>query len=91
MGSGPWYLSLDDKHFIHLALYLILFLFHEEFDLILCMWMFCLHVYVYTMYVPYALRNQKRVLDPLELELQAFMWVLGIEPGSSGRTARALN
>jgi hypothetical protein len=34
-----------------------------------------------------------RMLDPLELELKllAAMWVLQIEPRSSGRTASALN
>lgn len=35
------------------------------------------------------------VSDPLELELKAvvsyLMWVLGIEPGSSGRAKSALN
>lgn len=46
----------------------------------------CLHVYH---------RGQKRVLDPLELELRVLanwlMWVLGTEPRSSVRAASALN
>lgn len=35
-----------------------------------------------------------KVSDPLELELQSVMshrWVLGIEPGPSGRTVSVLN
>lgn len=32
-----------------------------------------------------ALRSQKRVLDPLNLELQVTLWVLGGELGPSGR------
>lgn len=31
------------------------------------------------------LRSQKRVSDPLHLELQATLWVLGDELGPSGR------
>jgi hypothetical protein len=56
---------------------------------------------VYTMCVSLALEGQKRgcqlswkaALDPLELQLQVLstMWVLGIEPGSSGRVVCALN
>lgn len=30
----------------------------------------CLHMCLYTMCVPGALRGQKKMLDPLELELQ---------------------
>ena len=47
----------------------------------------------YSMSMPGAQGGQKRVLDPLELELQmvgATMWVLGIEPRQSAR-ASALN
>ena len=38
-------------------------------------------------------RGQKGASDPLDLELPTgtALWVLGIEPGSSGRTANALN
>lgn len=32
-----------------------------------------------------ALRSKKRVSDPLHLELQATLWVLGDELGPSGR------
>jgi hypothetical protein len=38
--------------------------------------------------------KQKGTSDPLELELKiviSHMWVLGIEPGSSGRKASVLN
>jgi hypothetical protein len=35
--------------------------------------------------------GQKRASDPLKLELQTPMWVLGIEPGSSGRATTALD
>jgi hypothetical protein len=34
------------------------------------MGVFCLHVCLCTMYMPRAHRGQKRVSDPLELELQ---------------------
>lgn len=33
-------------------------------------WMFCLHVYLYTMYVVGAHGGQKKTSDPLELVLQ---------------------
>lgn len=39
-------------------------------------------------------RGQKRVLDPLELDLEivgSCLWVLGIELGFSGRTASVLD
>lgn len=54
--------------------------------------MFCLHVYL-----PHAYstqRDQKRVTDPLGLELQRFVMyhvALGIEPRSSERVASVLN
>jgi hypothetical protein len=41
-----------------------------------------------------AARGQKRVLDPLELEIWtvvSVMWELGIKVGSSPRTTCALN
>lgn len=44
--------------------------------------------------VPAAHGDQKRVLNPLELELQmvlATMWVLAIEPGSSRRVVTAIS
>lgn len=42
---------------------------------------------------PGACRGQKRQSGPLELELQmgATLWVVGIEPGSSGRAGSALS
>jgi hypothetical protein len=39
-------------------------------------------------------KGQMRVSDPLELELQmlcAFLWVLGSQPGSSGKAASDVN
>jgi hypothetical protein len=40
-------------------------------------------------------RGPKRMSDPLKLELKVamrrFIWVLGTEPGSSGRAVRAGN
>lgn len=52
----------------------------------------CLHVCMRTSCVPCALRSQKRVLDPLGLELQKVSHhrVLRTEPGSSIRTAGVL-
>jgi hypothetical protein len=41
-----------------------------SYFLILCVWLFCLHVYLCTMYVPGAQGGQKRALDSLELKLQ---------------------
>lgn len=35
---------------------------------LVCIWMFCLNIYLYTVYMPGA-RGQKRVSDLLELEL----------------------
>lgn len=35
----------------------------------LCIWVFCLYVYLCTRCMPNALRAQKRILDPLRLEL----------------------
>jgi hypothetical protein len=45
-------------------------------------------------HVPGANGGQKKILGPLELELQmiiSYHEVLGIEPGSSGRASSALN
>lgn len=36
----------------------------------LCMWVFCLYVYLCTMYLHVTCGGQKRMLGPLELELQ---------------------
>ena len=40
------------------------------FFFILCVWMFHLHGYAYTAHIPGVCRGWKRVLDPLQLELQ---------------------
>jgi hypothetical protein len=54
-----------------------------------------MHMTVYVHMHSDACRSQKKVLDPLELELQtvvnSWKWVLGTELKSSGRTASALN
>ena len=41
--------------------------------MILCAKVFCLRVCLCTMYVLGALRGQRRMVDPLELELQMVM------------------
>lgn len=41
--------------------------------------------------VAHAYRGFKVVQSPLDSELQAGMWMLGTEPGSSGRTASVLH
>ena len=45
-------------------------LYHFQKLFILCVWVFCLRVYLYTTCVSGAPRGKKRVLDPLGLELQ---------------------
>lgn len=57
---------------------------------IVCVWVFWLCVHLYTTCMPIALGGQKRVWDALDLELWMVMnlhVILGIEPGSSARTA----
>lgn len=54
----------------------------------------CLVCRLCPMYIPGALRGQRRVSDPLRLGLQkvvTIMWVSGNKPRSSGRTAIVLN
>jgi hypothetical protein len=36
---------------------------------ILCVWVFCLHIYLWTIYAPGASGRMKRTLDPRGLEL----------------------
>lgn len=54
-----------------------------------------MHSCLCTICIPGAHRNQKKKLDPLELELQEIVLshhvALRIEPGTSGRVAGALN
>ena len=47
---------------------------------------------IFTVYVTGALRGQKRILNPLQLELEIMSQHVGagIEPGSSRRIAGAL-
>lgn len=55
-------------------------------------WVFCLHAYLCTRCMPNALRAQKRILDPLRLELSMVVScrvVPPIKPRSSGGAARA--
>lgn len=51
-------------------------------------------IYVH-LYIPSSCIGQKRALDLLQLGLQVVVayptWVLGNQPSSSARTARALN
>ena len=56
-------------------------------DFLFWFWRFFLHVILCTMYVPGALRSQKRASDALELESCREVWKLGIELGSSGKVA----
>lgn len=52
------------------SLYFYLFLFFKIIDfVIICVCMCNLHVYMCTTYVSSTLRGQKRVLDPLKMEL----------------------
>ena len=59
----------------------------------------CVYVNVCYLFVHHihalACGDQKKALEPLELDLQITMsllvWVLGTEPGSSKRTTNALN
>jgi hypothetical protein len=39
-------------------------------EILKCIWVSCLHVWAYTMYMPSVYKCQKRVLGPLELELE---------------------
>jgi hypothetical protein len=66
---------------------------YGEMGLILCVWVFCLHV-CFVPHVCSATETEKNVLDPWNwgyLWLWASIGVLRIESRSSGRTATALN
>jgi hypothetical protein len=57
-------------------------------------WVFCLHICLCTVCVPGAHGSQRRVSDPLELELQFVVSchvVLGIKPRSSEKVVSSLN
>lgn len=57
----------------------------------ICMCVY-LHMCLGTIYMAGPCGYQKRVLDPLGLELPVVaMWVLGIEPGFSGKAVSVLN
>lgn len=61
---------------------------------ILCVFVFCLHVCICTIYMPGSHGVQKRVSDPLELELWMVMstlWMVGIEHGFSARATHVFN
>lgn len=53
-------------------------------------WVFCLSVRTCTTHVPGARRDKKRASDRVT-GLQAAIWMLGTEPGSSARAARTLD
>lgn len=57
--------------------------------LFLYVWVFGLHVHLHTMCMPGAQGDQNGAQDPLELELQMVVWMLGIKPGPSGRAGTA--
>lgn len=62
------------------------------FIIILCEWVFCLHVYVCTMYIPGVCRGQKGALDPLWLDTVINHHVhAGITPRFSGGAASAFH
>ena len=54
------------------------------FDFILCVWIFA-YMYVCTSCLCGSHGGWEKVLNPLEWELWSTMWMLGIEPGSSGK------
>lgn len=56
-----------------------------------CLWLFCLHVCLWAIYMYGAYKSHKRPMDPLELQLQVTMWVLDIKPMSSGGAISALD
>lgn len=71
-----------------LAFFLVCCCFYA-LSFIVCVWIFCLGVYLCRMCVPGACGRQKRTSDPLGLEslgLESHMtiWVMGTEPRSSG-------
>lgn len=45
----------------------------KKISIILCVWVFCLYACLCTMCMLGAHRGQKRILDPLELELQTVL------------------
>lgn len=51
--------------------------------------LYLMYISMYTMYVPGAWGEQKKVLDYLELQLQTVMKSSCAEPGSSARAASA--
>lgn len=61
--------------------------------LVLCMWVFCLPLYVHNRSMTGTQRGQQTALDPLELQLQTVVshhcWDLSL--GSSERADGALN
>ena len=85
--NGPYYFSCTDIYgYPAFAVFVIVFFHLKIFIFILYVWLFCLIICGYTSCMPGALGSQKRVSDPLELELQM---VVGIESGSSGRAVIA--
>lgn len=59
----------------------------KNFDFILCVWVFCLHVCLCTMWV----QCSRRLEESLDRKLWADMWMPGIEPRCSARATGALN
>ena len=75
IGQNTGWSRTSDVFLWHIYMYAHLYtqvFFFKNFY-ILCTWVFYLHVYLCTTYVPGSLKCQKRVLDLLELELRAAM------------------
>jgi len=75
---------------LHLSLlrFILFYLLFFFCSVYLCTWVFCQYLYMSTMCVLDTCGSQKRVSDPLELELQmvvSHMWVPGTELRSSAR------
>lgn len=88
MSRTPQSVSLGLGLQMHACYHIWSFLKKSGF-LFICVWVFCLHIYICTLCASGAHRYQKRALDTQEL-VWAVMWVLEAKPGSSSRAARFL-
>lgn len=88
---------MQTKEYVHIFMHTYMYpSFTQIHQKIKIFYLMCMHVCAY-MYVCALVicRNQERVSDPPELELQALVgcpiWVLGTELGSSTKAASTLN
>ena len=91
LGSGCWPGLYGLQVFVSLVCLLKDF---SKIYLCFILWLFCLHVYMCTKYMPSAHRGEKTVQMPWHWSywwLRATLYVLGTEPGSSARAASVLN